>query len=348
MARLAVVLFNLGGPDGPASVEPFLENLFSDRAIISLPGLVRKPLARWIARRRGPAARDNYALMGGGSPLLPETQRQAQALQAALDQARPGEESRVFIAMRYWSPRAQETAAQVAAYAPDQVVLLPLYPQYSTTTTASSLAEWRAAYRGGGQVRTACCYPTLEGLIAAHARRIRDAYEAAGRPGPARLLFSAHGLPEKVVAGGDPYAAQIEACASAVAAQLVDLFPDWSVCYQSRVGPLKWLGPSTAEAVSQAGREGLSPVICPIAFVSEHIETLVELDHDYALTAREAGCPNYVRVPALGVDSAFIEALAGVVLDTARKAVAISPAGDWTCPAAFGQCPRSEKHGAHA
>lgn len=348
MSRLAVVLFNLGGPDGPASVEPFLENLFSDPAIISLPGLVRKPLARWIARRRGPAARENYALMGGGSPLLPETRKQAAALQAALDEARPGEENRVFIAMRYWSPRTQEVAAQVADFQPDQVVLLPLYPQYSTTTTASSLAEWRQAYGGPGQVRTACCYPTLDGLVAAHVRRIREIYDAAGRPGPARLLFSAHGLPEKVVAGGDPYAAQIEACAAAVAGQLSDLFPDWSVCYQSRVGPLKWLGPSTAEAVTKAGQQGLSPVVCPIAFVSEHIETLVELDHDYALTASQAGCPAYVRVPALGVENAFIEALARAALDTAAKTAAVSPASDWTCPAAFGQCPRSDRQGVHA
>jgi ferrochelatase len=149
-SKVAVVVFNLGGPDGPGSVRPFLENLFSDRAIIDLPWIARRPLAAAIARLRESSAIANYARMGGGSPLLPETQAQADALEAALNSASPDREFKVFIAMRYWRPNSAEAAKAVAAYAPDDVVLAPLYPQFSTTTTASSVAAWRRVYRGPG------------------------------------------------------------------------------------------------------------------------------------------------------------------------------------------------------
>ena len=154
--RVAVVLTNLGGPDRPEAVKPFLFNLFNDPAIIGLPGIVRTPLARLISSRREKSAQANYALMGGGSPLLPETQKQAEALSRALADAAPGDDSRVFIAMRYWNPMTAETAAQVAAFAPDEIVLLPLYPQFSTTTTESSLKAWNAAYAGPGVSRAVC------------------------------------------------------------------------------------------------------------------------------------------------------------------------------------------------
>ena len=255
MSRTAVVLFNLGGPDGPAAVKPFLRNLFSDPAIIGLPAPLRLPLARFIAARREAEAKANYALMGGGSPLLPETRAQAEALEAALAGRLPGE-SRCFIAMRYWRPFTSETAREVEAYAPDQIVLLPLYPQFSATTTASSLKAWNAAYQGPGTARTVCCYPEQAWLVRAHAERIRRTWEDAGRPAGLKLLFSAHGLPERVVAAGDPYQAQVEAGCAAVAAELGPGW-DWSVCYQSRVGPLKWIGPSTAEAVAEQALESL-------------------------------------------------------------------------------------------
>ena len=337
MTRLAVILFNLGGPDGPEAVRPFLFNLFKDPAIIGAPALVRYPLAALISRSRERPAQANYQKMGGASPLLPETRRQAAALEALLKTEAPALETRVFIAMRYWKPFAAETARQVAAFAPDEIVLLPLYPQYSTTTTASSLKAWCKAYGGGGRSRAICCYPTAEGLVAAHAALIEATWAAAGMPKAVRLLFSAHGLPEKVVAAGDPYQLQIEATAQAIAARLPAL-ADWRVCYQSRVGPLKWIGPATEDEIAEAAEDGLGVVIAPIAFVSEHIETLVELDHDYAELATELGCAPYIRVPALGVDEGFIAALADAVIGSLSREGGAAPFGAWRCPAGRAKC----------
>ena len=335
--KVAVVLFNLGGPDGPRSVEPFLFNLFNDPAIIGLPGFIRTRLARFIARRRAPSARANYARMGGGSPLLPETKKQAAALQALLSAARPGDEVRCFIAMRYWKPLTEETAAQVAAFAPDEILLLPLYPQYSTTTTGSSLKAWAEAYRGPGRPRAVCCWPAGEAFLAAHARLIEQAWEAAGRPGPARLLFSAHGLPEKVIKAGDPYQAQVEATAAGVAARLSGDW-DWKISYQSRVGPMKWIGPNTEDEIRAAAKAGLALVVVPIAFVSEHIETLVELDVEYGEVARHEGAKAYIRVPALGTDGLFIAGLAGLAAQALDRE-GLDSDGSWTC-AGFGKCPK--------
>lgn len=338
--KIAVVLFNLGGPDGPDAVKPFLFNLFSDPAIIPLPGLVRTLVARLISSRREESAKANYAIMGGGSPLLPETVKQAQALEDLLGERLPDAQVRCFIAMRYWNPLTEETAAAVAAFGPDEIVLLPLYPQYSTTTTGSSLAAWRKAYKGSGVSRTVCCFPVEPGLVRAHADAIRQAYDDAGRPGPARLLFSAHGLPEKVILGGDPYQQQVEATCAAVMAELGAGW-DWKVCYQSRVGPMKWIGPSTEDEIRAASIEGLALVVSPIAFVSEHIETLVELDHEYAAIAMELGCPEFVRVPALGIEAAFIDSLARLALASLSR-TGTAPGGPRACTAA-NICPRTEK-----
>ncbi|MBI1683458.1 ferrochelatase [Caulobacter hibisci] len=320
--RIAVVLFNLGGPDGQAAVRPFLFNLFRDPAIIQAPFFVRYPVATLISTTRAKLARENYALMGGGSPLLPETQKQAKALEAVLAQRLPGDTVQTFIAMRYWNPLTGETAKAVKAFAPDEVVLLPLYPQYSTTTTASSLNAWKRAWRkltgrkDASRTTTVCCYPTAEGFVQAHADLIRAEYLKAGSPKPARILFSAHGLPEKVILGGDPYQRHVEATAAAVVAQLGDILGegvDWKISYQSRVGPLKWIGPSTDEEVEAAAKAGLALVVTPIAFVSEHIETLVELDVEYRELAYKHGGSIYVRVPALGVTPAFIDCLGTLV-----------------------------------
>jgi len=337
MTRLAVVLFNLGGPDGPAAVRPFLFNLFRDPAIIDLPAPARYALAALISTTREKLARANYAIMGGGSPLLPETRAQARALEAALAAAGPGVEARVFISMRYWSPFAAETAREVEAFAPDEIVLLPLYPQYSTTTTASSVKDWLKAYKGPGRSRTVCCYPTAEGLVEAHADAIRGVWETAGRPANVRLLFSAHGLPQKVIDAGDPYQAQVEATAAAVAARRPEL-ADWQVCYQSRVGRLKWLEPSTEHEIRRAGAEGKGVLISPIAFVSEHVETLVELDHEYAAVAREAGCAPYLRARTPGVRQVFVDTLAAAALDAAGRDGGARPFGPWLCPAGLSKC----------
>jgi ferrochelatase len=340
--KVAVVLFNLGGPDSLKAVRPFLFNLFMDPAIVGLPAPVRVPLAALISATRNKEASANYAHMGGRSPIVPETQAQCDALETELASIAPGLEARAFMAMRYWRPFTEDAARAVEAFAPDNIVLLPLYPQYSTTTTASSLKAWREAYRGPGRVRAVCCYPTLEGVVSAHASHVRASYEAAGRPEPVRLLFSAHGLPETVIARGDPYQAQIEACAAAIGAELGRGW-DWKVCYQSRVGPMKWLGPSTPEAIGEAAAEGKGVVICPIAFVSEHVETLVELDRDYAALAQELGCRAYVRVPALGVEPAFISGLARVVADSLGRSGGLEPGSAWRCGAAHAACPYREE-----
>lgn len=336
--RIAVVLFNLGGPDGPDAVRPFLFNLFSDPAILALPAAVRYPLAALIAALRTPLARANYGRIGGASPLLAETKEQARALKERLAAEMPDAVVEVVIAMRYWRPFSADAAKEVEAFAPDEIVLLPLYPQFSTTTGGSSVAAWQGAYRGGGHARAVCCYPVTAGLAEAHAARIEAAWTAAGRPAPVRLIFSAHGLPERVVAAGDPYQAQVEATAAAVVERLGELF-DWRIAYQSRVGPMKWLGPTTLEVIEEAIAEGLGVVVCPIAFVSEHVETLVELDHDYRLRAEALGCRAYVRAPALGVEPAFIEALAGLVREALARPSGAGPGSAFTCAARWSKCP---------
>jgi len=309
--RVAVVLTNLGGPDGPDAVKPFLFNLFNDPAIIGLPGIVRTPLAKLISSRREASAQANYNVMGGGSPLLPETVKQAEALSKVLANGLPGDEVEVFIAMRYWHPLTEDTARAVADFAPDHVVLLPLYPQYSTTTTASSLKKWREVYKGSGEIHTICCYPQVEGLIEAQAKLIAETMaKAEGQA--VRVLFSAHGIPEKLVKAGDPYQEQVEATVEAVAKRLN--LQDYEICYQSKVGPLQWLGPSTPDAVTKAGADGVGAVVVPIAFVSEHIETLVELDHEYRELAQDVGCAPYLRAPTVSIEPAFIEALGQLVL----------------------------------
>ncbi|HUN53286.1 MAG TPA: ferrochelatase [Candidatus Sulfotelmatobacter sp.] len=336
--RLAVVLFNLGGPDSPAAVRPFLQNLFSDPAIIGLPQPFRGLLARLIAHRRAPVARAIYAKIGGASPLLPLTQQQASALQGALTATGT---VRVFVAMRYWHPRAAATAREVAAFAPDRIVLLPLYPQFSTTTSASSLADWhRAAAHAGiaAPTHAVCCYPGETGLATAQAALLRQGLAEAAAHGTPRVLFSAHGLPQKIVDGGDPYAWQVQQTAAAVVAALGIAGLDWRICYQSRVGPLKWLQPSIDTEIARAAADRVPLVVVPIAFVSEHSETLVELDIDYRHRAAALGVPAYVRVPAVGTEAGFIAGLARLVQQALERPGIGSGSGGRLCPAACARC----------
>jgi ferrochelatase len=339
--KIAIALFNLGGPDGPDAVEPFLYNLFNDPAILRVPGLVRRFLARVISRRRAPKARGIYDRIGGGSPLLANTLAQARALEAAL--ADLGE-LRAFPVMRYWHPMTDESVAAVSAFAPDRILLLPLYPQFSTTTTASSLGAWREAAARAGLVastRTVCCYPYEEGFVAALADLVRSALSRAAAHGKARILFSAHGLPEKVVKDGDPYQWQVERTAAAVVAALGDSAADHVVCYQSRVGPLKWIGPSTEDELRRAGSDGVATIVVPLAFVSEHSETLVELDIEYAELAHEAGIPLYLRVPTVSTHPEFIAGLARVArMALERDDGAPAPdGGKRICPGSWSGCP---------
>lgn len=309
MAKLAVVLFNLGGPDSPEAVRPFLFNLFNDPAIIGAPGPIRRALAWYISKKRAPIAREIYAKIGGRSPLLPLTQDQADALSAAI-----GGEVKVFIAMRYWHPFTDEAVRQVKQWGPDRIVLLPLYPQYSRTTSGSSLKEWALeADRQSLNIptTTVCCYPTEDGMIEAQAELLKAALIKAGAG--ARVLFSAHGLPKSVIEKGDPYQSHVEMTAAAIAKAVGQADLDWRVSYQSRVGPMEWIGPATDKEIQRAGTEGKALVVMPVAFVSEHSETLVELDIEYGHLAREAGVPAYIRVPALGTHPKFIAALADLV-----------------------------------
>lgn len=341
--KLAVVLYNLGGPDSLDAVEPFLTNLFSDPAIISLPAFLRKPLARFIAKRRAPIARDIYARIGGRSPILEETQAQAAALEGALSQR--GHQARAFIAMRCWKPFTDEAAREVAAWKPDHIVRLPLYPQFSTTTTASSERAWIEASAGIGAPQSrVCCYPWVAGFVAAEAALIREALAKRRPEHSYRLLLSAHGLPERTVARGDPYRWQVERSAAAIVEALAMPGLDWSVCYQSRVGPLKWIGPATDWEIRRAGAEGKALIVAPIAFVSEHSETLVELDIEYGKLAHESGVRDYLRVPTVGTRLEFIEALADLVERAIGSSQPVTCGTGRICPAGAIRCGYVEGH----
>lgn len=342
--RVAIVLFNLGGPDNPAAIGPFLKNLFTDKNILRVPFFIRPILARIIAWKRVKPATQNYAILGGKSPLLELTQQQAAALEAALPNVK------CFIAMRYWHPMSLETATAVKAWRPDRILLLPLYPQYSSTTTGSSLEAWRDAASKVGlaaPVTTLCCWPGDPAYIAATAALVRGAIKRARDVYPdckLRLLFSAHGLPEIIVEQGDPYQWQIELTSAAVARELNEPDLDWRICYQSRATPQKWLEPSIEQELDRAAHDQVGVVIVPIAFVSDHSETLVELDYEYAEMAVHKSVPFFVRVPAQNSDPGFIAALAGMVrkmLDRDNGLCCLG--GKRRCPGNFRDCPNREK-----
>jgi ferrochelatase len=347
-SRRAIVLMNLGGPDSLDAVRPFLFNLFNDKAIFRLPQPFRAWLAAFVAKRRAPIAAEIYRHLGGGSPLLPNTEAQAAALHAALGGA---DDIKIFIAMRYWHPFTAQTVADVQSWNPDEIILLPLYPQFSTTTTASSIGAWRETARSMGlkiPTRTICCYPFETGFIEAMARLIAPVLAEGSAHGQPRLLLSAHGLPERVVAAGDPYQWQCEQTAAAIVAALIRADPAlaglaWTVCYQSRVGPLTWIGPSTEAEIRRAGSDGAPVVIAPIAFVSEHSETLVELDIEYRELALSVGVPHFGRAPTAGTDADFIAALARLARLAAddRRSV-LSGCGERLCPAIHVGCPIKE------
>lgn len=344
MSRVAVVLFNLGGPDQPDAVEPFLFNLFNDSAIIELPRPFRWLVAKLISRRRAPVAREIYAEIGGRSPLLPNTQLQAAALKQALaESATEFDDFSVHIAMRYWHPLTKAAVVEVKAAAPDRIILLPLYPQFSKTTSGSSIALWRQEAAVAGLTApstTVCCYPQEPGFVAEAVKRIRQGMDAAKESGPPRLLFSAHGLPKKIVAAGDPYQWQVEQSAKAIVTALALPDLDWRVCYQSRVGPLEWIGPATDDEIRRAGQDGVPLVIFPVAFVSEHSETLVELDIEYAKLAAESGVPGYHRVATVDDGADFIQGLARLVQQAlASDKDCLSAAGSRLCPGHCQRCP---------
>ena len=316
--RTAIVLFNLGGPDSLDAVEPFLFNLFADPDIIQLPlgFLLQKPVARLISRRRTPEARHNYAAIGGSSPLLANTRAQATALQSAL-RADGIDTAEVFVCMRYWHPLTEAVVAELQQKGFEDVLLLPLYPQYSRTTTGSSVNAFQRACKKADyapRVRLVRHWPTQPDYIAAIAADIEAAARALPEHDPARieLLFSAHGLPKKLVAQGDPYQREIEETFTAVRALLN--WPRTTLCYQSRVGPLEWLRPYTEDVIKEKAAAGCAQMLVyPIAFVSDHSETLYELGMQYAELAKGAGIAHYRVVPALNDRPALIRALVALV-----------------------------------
>jgi ferrochelatase len=331
ISKTAVVLFSMGGPDQLSAVQPFLFNLFNDKAIIAAPGPIRWLLAKYISAKRAPIAQEIYRQMGGRSPLLEQTERQARALKDRL-----GEGYDCFVAMRYWHPFVEETAKAVAAYGPERVVLLPLYPQFSTTTTGSSFQAWGKAAHGLPEPARICCYPELPGLAQAFAEGIHKALIEASRFGPPKVLFSAHGLPKSLILKGDPYQKQVERTAAAILRALGEKV-DWQVCYQSRVGPMEWIGPETVDEIKAAGEHRQAVIVVPLAFVSEHSETLVELDIEYRHTALQAGVPSYQRVATPVDHPAFIADLADLV----RNAITGTEPGGQTCLQALTLCPRA-------
>lgn len=345
MKKTAVILFNLGGPDNQAAVRPFLFNLFNDPAIIRLPGFFRFLIAKLISGKREKTAQEIYQKMGGGSPILPNTQAQAKALEKIL--ADKGF-VRCFIAMRYWHPFVEETIQEVKKFIPNEIILLPLYPQFSTTTTASSFKSWQeAAQKSGLNVPTKilCCYPQQDGFIEALVKTTLAAYEKAKEFGEPRILFSAHGLPEKIVKAGDPYQWQCEQTVKALVQKLNIPDLDYTLCFQSRVGPMKWIGPATDAEILRAGETKTPLVIVPIAFVSEHSETLVEIDMEYRHLAEKNGVPFYAYVPTVSTMPEFIAGLADLVRKAqSSESDCTSDAGGRICPQQFSGCCQSTNH----
>jgi len=338
--KKAIILFNLGGPDKLENVEPFLFNLFNDPAILDLPAFLRYPLAKLISNRRAPVAKKIYAELGGSSPILKLTREQSDALEIKLNQIQEEDEYKCFIIMRCWNPRAKDVIKDVQLYGPDEVVLMPLYPQYSAATSGSSIKEWKDVCKKSNyhvKTSTICCYPTDQNFINAHTKEIIKKIKDLKN---FKLIFSAHGLPEKNIKKGDPYQWQVEQSVKKIVENLNDENLDWILSYQSRVGPLKWIGPSTETIIIENSKIGKHIVLVPIAFVSEHSETLVELDIEYKEIADANGCKNYTRVPALGINEDFIKAMSELIIKKNEYKINedLYPP-KIQCPSNFKKCP---------
>ncbi len=320
--KVAVVLLQLGGPTSLDSVEPFLFNLFSDPDIFELPAgrLYQKALARFIASRRAPRVQQSYKLIGGKSPINELTDQQAFSLEQAFSEF--GYDIRVFTAMRYWHPTTEDVILHLKKESYEHVVLLPLYPQFSRATTFSSFNEWnRQARKNAFQahIQRICCYPQHPLLIDAFVDRIQTTLDKIRRPySDLHLIFSAHGVPVSFIKRGDPYQLQVEATVQAVVERGKWNIP-YTLCYQSKVGPLRWLQPSLIETVDTlvaANHRHL--IVVPIAFVSEHIETLYEINIEVHQHAMKKGCETFELVPAINSHPSFIECLADLVLTSLR------------------------------
>lgn len=316
--RLGIVLFQLGGPDTLEAIEPFLFNLFCDPDIIDFPfaRIGRRPLAKLISTTRAKKVQHHYSVIGGGSPIRRFTEAQGRALEWKLKEF--GIDAKAVVAMRYWHPFTREAVVQMDAFHPDQIVLLPMYPQYSSTTTGSSLNEWNRLYRpNGAAVR--CVYDFYRDpmYLDAVIQKIEERLGQFSRPDQAELIFSAHSVPVAVVQKGDPYQQQIEETVRLVMERGRFSNPH-RLCYQSKVGASKWLQPTLRGTLREVSEAGVREVcVVPISFVSDHVETLGEIDHEARELAHELGIKQFEMTAGLNDSPTFIAALADLVMNAA-------------------------------
>jgi ferrochelatase len=319
MGRLGVLLLNLGGPDKLEDVRPFLYNLFSDPEIIRLPSpLLQAPLAWLISTLRSKKSQENYKKIGGGSPLRRITEAQGQALRSQLQQN--GHEAHIYVGMRYWHPFTEEAIAQIKRDKIEELVVLPLYPQFSISTTGSSFRLLNRIWESDPELQkikytVVPSWYDNSGYLQAMANLIEKTLEQVKDPSTAHIFFSAHGVPVSYIEeAGDPYQKEIETCAALIM-QKLNRPNNYKLAYQSRVGPVEWLQPYTDIAIVELAKQGVKElVVVPISFVSEHIETLEEIDMEYREIAEHAGIETFARVPAPDTDPTFIQALADIVI----------------------------------
>ena len=321
MGRIGVLLLNLGGPDKIEDVRPFLYNLFSDPEIIRLPvKAFQKPLAWLISTLRAKKSQENYLEIGGGSPLREITEAQAEALEAKLKEM--GQDAKIYIGMRYWHPFTEEAIAQIKNDGIKKVVILPLYPQFSISTSGSSFRVLEEMWAEDKELKE-IDYTLIPswydrpGYLRSMADLIAQELDNFPNPDKAHVFFSAHGVPVSYVEeSGDPYQKEIEECTRLIMETLNRPNP-YTLAYQSKVGPVEWLQPYTDDALEELGEKGVEDLaVVPISFVSEHIETLQEIDMEYREVAQEAGIKNFHRVPALNVHPGFIDSLANLVVES--------------------------------
>lgn len=344
--KLAIILFNLGGPDSIKTVKPFLFNLFYDPAIIRFKNPMRWIIAKIISTFRTKKAQNIYQLIGGKSPLLEETIAQADALKERLREI-SGAAFEIFICMRHWYPRAAELIKNLNKYEADEIILLPLYPQFSTTTTGSSINEFKKLTAKDYSlskipIKTICCYFNDAKFIEAHVALIKQAIASLDldTKNNHRVLFSAHSLPKKIIEDGDPYQWQIEQTVKNIVDHLDINNLDYKLAYQSKATPVEWLTPDTEEEIRQTCIERKALIVIPLAFVSEHVETLVELDIEYKAIADQYKI-KYIRIPTLRVDNIFINSLSEMIinLQTSKDHIISNSKGIRVCPKEFTACP---------
>ncbi|MFT6077809.1 MAG: ferrochelatase [Myxococcota bacterium] len=345
--KTAIILFNSGGPDKPESIKGFLFNFFNDKAIIGLIQPFRFLLAQLISLKRNKITKDIYDKIGGKSPILEITNAQGEVLEKELSFVG---DFKVFVSMRYWHPFSSQVIKKVKDYAPDEIILLPLYPQFSSTTTKSSFDDFCKKLKKSkidSKLKYVCCYPTNPQFVSSHSRLILNEIAKAKSAGfqDCRLLFCAHGLPQKLVDAKDPYCFQVKSSVDAIISKLeeggkIEDQIDHLICYQSKSGAREWTKPSLEFEIRKAALENKSIIIIPIDFVSDNSETLVGLDIKYDELAEKLKIPFYTRVPTLNVDGYFIDALLDICKRTSEATYRCNGGeyGERICPKDFGKC----------